>query len=160
MTNRVVKIGDIVTIIGRESMYYEEQGEVVEINDVDGDEDGSIGVRFDKKQMKHFVDHPDECVVRHLDEELRVDDRWSAKTLADRIYGERWHTVRVRTYPFNPSLPCMYKDCACMATGRTIANTWGSIYEVDLCDDHQKELHGMMFDMFPMKENYPFPKVA
>ncbi len=157
-SQRVVKIGDIVTVVSEESMYHGEQGEVVEINDGDDDGDGPIGVKFDPWQILYHVSQPEECIVQHRDDQLRVDSGWSCKTLAPRLYPHYYHTTISFQYPFDPALPCMHEGCREPLARRCVFNIVGSVCEVDLCCAHATEIHGKCGMSFPWKKNYPFPK--
>lgn len=155
--NRVVKIGDIVTIVSDRSLYNGEQGEVVEINDEDGDEDGPVGIKFDPQQIKFNAFKHAECIVRHEDDELRVDNGWACTTLATRLYPGYYHTTYTFKHPFDPSLPCMCEGCSENASRRCVINEWGNVSEIDLCEPHAAEAHGKLFEQYHWKRDYPFP---
>ena len=151
--NKKVEVGDIVTIISDESCYKDKQGQVVEIVE-DGDADGSVGVKFRRDQMMHYVATGETCIVRHKEEELRIDKGWSLVSRATMLYGRMYHhTVELR-FDFDVRNPCMHEGCNENAEKRCVVNVWGTVIERDLCKEHGK-IDGLCMEIEPpIKRDY------
>lgn len=145
--------GAIVTVVGGETSYEDEQGRVVEVCN-DGDEDGPIGVLFRREQIMHYVHAPSQQVVRFLPSDLRVDDEWCVKELAIRIYGNMFHSLTDLTIPFDARNVCMHDGCDEVVIGRAMMNSWGTIIRRDLCLKHYSRYHGWCVEMFTSKKDW------
>jgi hypothetical protein len=146
-------VGDIVTVTA-ENLYFEEQGQVVEIKN-DGDSDGPIGVKFGR-WCQTVPSHKSDITVRFEEVELRKDPDWSLQVKVFRCYGnDLWHSLYSIPEPFDPQKQCKAKGCQDLNVRRCLINIWGSVYEIDLCENCAKAYHGMMGESFPDKAAVP-----
>ena len=150
----MIKKDDVVTILNEELLFHECQGQVVEIVD-DGDPDGNIGVKIGPKDeyLLGYCWNEDQKTVRFTEDELRVDQDWCIENKIIALYGrDRWHHAYSLGEPLNTEKECMHEDCPDKCKQRIMVNIWGSVYEIDVCDNHAKKWHGMCADSFPFKK--------
>jgi hypothetical protein len=146
-------INDVVTVISEDTMYFEQQGEVVEVVN-DNDPDGPIGVRFGI-WCSHLFDafhEANQTTVRLLEAELRKDPDWTLEIKTIRLFGkEMWHSLFSRGIPLDRNTKCQTENCIHFCDERCLINIWGSVYEIDLCSECAKQYHGMMGESWPSK---------
>lgn len=71
---------------------------------------------------------------------------------ANRKFGpNKWHTVNYYSEPFQPGTPCQHDGCDVLAAARIMVNIWGSVCEVDVCEEH-RSFDGKLLDEFPWKK--------
>ena len=123
-----IEIGNIVTVVSKDSYLHGKQGEVVEIED-DGGEDGPVGVFFHKSSILYYCFSREERTIRFEVNELRVDDNWSVENRARMVYGSyMYHHLSELMFPFSPENDCMCEDCTDKSSKRIIVNIWGNSY--------------------------------
>ncbi len=152
-------VGNIVTVIFEDCMYFEQQGEVVEIVE-DGDSDGPVGVKFGKwcKHLFNSFHDGNFTTVRFEEVELRKDADWGIEVKAVRCYGARmWHSLCSLRRPFDPKGKCQTENCTHFCDQRCLINIWGTVSEIDLCMECAKQYHGKCGEMWPAK---PLTRVA
>jgi hypothetical protein len=144
-------VGNIVRIVGDDLWLNGKQGEIVEI---DHRKEIPYSVKFGKS-CRHLFDYPrpENLIVDFTATELQKEDRWDLKILADDLYGTMWHSAASLSKPFDPSTECMHEDhtaSAPKATARILVNCWGTVYELDVCEEH-KFLHGLCGETLPIR---------
>jgi hypothetical protein len=188
MTSSIVDVAgspllleSIVTVVGEETSFTNYQGLVLDVRSGHEPEDGSIAVFFNKEvepeKFSNWIDVREwrgkdptpkdykNCprVVCFLPNELRVEQRWSSKTLMGRTFGSglhaRWHSF---SHPKRPLVPnvhlCHLQDCpsGLHATQSAFINVWGTVIEVYVCEPCHKRTHGMCADAVELKHPLPW----
>lgn len=129
-------IGSIVTVMWEESMQLGNQGEVVEIRD--SNDSYNIGVKF-KDEYE---------VIFFRENQLRKNADWTRENKAERLF-EGFHSLFALKHRFDPNAICTHKGCRKKNSQRGMFNYVGSVYEVDLCDEHFKKWHGHCVESAP-----------
>ena len=84
---------------------------------------------------------------------LRKDKGWNqcdfVEYEAKKLFGKMWHSIRYKPEPFVVGTPCNIRNCPEDAVGRSLINFLGTVYTLDLCKTHKKEMHGMNTESFP-----------
>jgi hypothetical protein len=148
-----ITIGQLVKVVSKETLYFEKFGEVVEISN-GSKEDGSIGIRFDIDDLFYAVSSEENCVVRFKPQELSVVTDTPVQYLAKKLFRNLYHSTRELSFSFSPKNFCMYEGCQNKATKRAVTNIWGTVIEVDVCDEHHTMCHGKCGEIFPISKNY------
>jgi hypothetical protein len=148
-----IVIDSLVRVTSKETSYLGKCGKVAEIID-DGDEDGPIGVRFDREDIATYVSTDEECVVRFEPSELEIITDFPVEHIANTLFRHSHHTVEEFTFVFSPKNDCMFEDCPQKATRRAVTNIWGRVIERDVCDEHYDMCHGKCGELFQMSDEY------
>jgi hypothetical protein len=145
-----LEIGNIVTILSRESLFFNKQGEIVEIVH-DDDTDGPIGVKFGKECEHLFGAFTEEaCIpIRFLETQLRVDTEWNLETRIIRAFGRMFHSYCASKKTFSLQDECATVHCNHFVDQRCLINIWGTVYELDLCKVCAEEYDGKCGEAFP-----------
>lgn len=155
-----LEIGNIVTVTLPGCRFNAHQGLVVEIKN-DGNEDGSIGVKFghSSRYLFNYPDSPEETTIWFTVTELRVEQTWNAEIRAKNLYGRNgmYHSLHAMREVFNSQVHyCMHndhRDKQKVPPTRTILiNHWGTVYEFPACKEHEKE-DGRCVDVVPFSFN-------
>ncbi|MFA7252571.1 MAG: hypothetical protein WC027_01820 [Candidatus Paceibacterota bacterium] len=91
-------------------------------------------------------------------EELIVQDNWSIKTLAERIFRNRYHILfgwPKGVSSTSSAYRCFRQGCPSIATRATLWNVWGSVYPMHVCDECFSNTYGWCGDGLPETKN-PF----
>jgi hypothetical protein len=141
------KKSDIVTVIKEDSLVRGEQGKVVEVAE-------KISVFFDKEvTYLGFTFSKDERTFDFNPEDLRKDEDWKLETKATRLFGSNmFHSLFSPKAPFDTKNECQIEGCPNLVFKRGIYNYWGSVYEVDMCEEHYKEKHGKCGEDLSLKQ--------
>ncbi len=95
-----------------------------------------------------------ECprIVYFRPKELTVQEAWSVRTLADRFFKRRWHTmfglpkgVTIRSADYE----CFLVKCPRQAKKLAVFNVWGSIFPIHVCEECFSEVNGFCGDALP-----------
>jgi hypothetical protein len=144
-------IGNIVTVLLEDCIYFELQGEVMEIVD-DGNSEGPIGVKFSEWCDPLGALERDRPIIRFLEAELRRDDDWGFELKVYQCYGRNmWHSTARLGHVFDPKKKCGTENCTHFCDRRCLINLWGTVYEIDFCNECAKEYHGKCGEFFPSK---------
>lgn len=151
-----LEVGDIATVILRDSRFYGKQGRV-DVADGGHQPDGPIGLFFPKYYSGLF-DHFDKLgLIYFKRNELRKNGRGDPqdvdlRQLCDILFGKSmWSMVLQLDSP----LMIGFTKCAgCDKTvvARIMVNNHGTVSEIDVCADHSK-YHGRNCDGFPLKKS-------
>ena len=150
----MLKPGNIVTDREHDSMLRGKQGVVVRVQlRLWGDPE--ITVRFDRKLYPYHLrddECPDGIFEVYRPRSLRIDSDWEPEVYADRLFRNRWHSIRVMEAPLNADSLCLVEGC-CNRQQQTIwFNIWGSVCNAHVCAEHAKEYQGMCGDSFPWRK--------
>lgn len=154
VTNTVLVVGNIVTVVHPDWIFTDKQGVVVEIVENDGNKDGPIGVQFPTWYGRLF-DYPDNptTVIRFEAEDLQLNESFRKIPLDDflkRLFGKMgvWSSWEP-TLPLMPGdSDCMYEGCAKKAYFEAWVNVWGAARKFYFCGEHAC-YHGRCSDDFP-----------
>jgi hypothetical protein len=132
------KKGDIVTVTKIDSLVRDEQGEVVAVGN-------KISVFFGEEvTILGYTSSRDERIFNFSPEDLKKEKDWKLETKATKLFGRNmFHHLFARKSPFNPKDECQIEGCPDLVFKRGLYNFWGSVYEVDLCEEHYKTKHGV-----------------
>ncbi len=149
-----IQEGDIVTVILQDSDYSGRQGRVIGVSD-DKDEP-PITVDFSRTDDRSFLTfEPKRYHVRFQESDLQKNEVWRPEVRVYQLFGRpgrMWHTLRVLKDLFGPESVCHHRDCGEKVASRCMVNIHGIVYEVDLCESHQKQFHGKNIDSFPWRK--------
>lgn len=156
------KVGDIVEIAGQNLGFYSQQGQVVAVT---ADEKGSETIHvWHGRECDHLLDHQarqnllretetepptaerylgDFRTQGYIEGDLRLTDGWKLKILADRLFWNSYHMLRV----YESSDVCVVCDRNMPAQKhRTFFNCWGTVMVLSTCDSCHRLNHGKMGD--------------
>ena len=91
-------------------------------------------------------------LTRFSGKNLDVVNDFPVEIKAERLFGNTYMRLFVLDKPLDKSSECKHKDCTQKVGKRAMVNIWGSVYEVDVCDDHFVEYNGHLIDDFPWKK--------
>ena len=144
-------VGNIVRVVAEDFVLHGKQGEIV---DVDHAKELPYSVKFGQS-CKHLFDYPRprKLIGEFAATELQKEDRWDLEILAKDLYGTMFHSLAALKNPFDPANDCIHEDHMSSppkATVRIIVNCWGTVYEMDVCEEH-KNLHGLCGEILPIR---------
>lgn|SRR5574343_169900 len=91
-------------------------------------------------------------IVLFRPDELIVQTRWSIRTLSDRFFRDRYHSICGfgENFSDDPSqYRCFIHECPNPATETAVYNVWGSVCPLYVCDGCMKVVNGIMADDLP-----------
>ncbi len=159
---RLLRPGDIVTDIDRESMFQDEQGEVVKVQLRLWGRPPEVLVRFDGElDLWDFNDTKPEWVYDiYPPKDLRLDpswkdpDRFIVKELK-RIYGRHAHSYSLKPQPLNPDKLCDVEGCEHKQTKAGWFNCYGSVSQIYVCSTHATHYRKWSCgDIFPWRSRH------
>jgi len=146
------QISDIVTVVKEDSFLRNEQGEVIGTEDKDTETE--IIVFFGEEvSIIDYVTTDGKKIFYFGPDELRKEIDWNPEVKANRTFGHSmWHTVRYDKSPLGPDDECDIKGCPDRPSKRGMINIWGTVYELNLCDEHHEHYNGKCMDDIPTYE--------
>jgi hypothetical protein len=146
-----LKKGDNVFIVVSEnSIFHGKYGIVDEVKE------NKAAVYFEKK-FSHLIgsdyNRGKTTEEFNLTELKKFDLDEETEIKANRMFPSLFHFIYASKYKFSPENDCMYENCNKKAQKRILYNTWGSVCEYDVCEDH-KDNDGRCGDGFNGKKNY------
>ncbi|MFA5934302.1 MAG: hypothetical protein WC827_00220 [Candidatus Paceibacterota bacterium] len=97
-------------------------------------------------------------VVFFQPNELIVQESWNIKTLAERVFKDKYHTLY--SLPKGVTLVstdylCFQNECLAIATRVSLWNVWGSVYPMHVCENCFSKTNGWCGDSLPeMKRKF------
>ncbi len=152
----MLKAGDVVTDVWRESATRGKQGLVADVQLRFWDEP-EILVAFDVEDFPYHLDHFEQmnekiffiCSADHL----RRDEDWAPEVYARRKFGSLFHSVRTLKAKLDPDKLCMVEGCPHNQTQVSWINIWGSVLNVYVCTEHAQHYETWScMDSFPMRK--------
>lgn len=148
----MLEVGTIVTIALKGYFLKGEQGKITKIS---GAEKTRFHVKFPNHSPCAFS--RSRCYGQRgvfKKSSLQENTDWSSLNKARKIFGTRgWHATCFLKTPLKTNELCMHKECTKKRVRRIIWNCWGTITDVDVCEDHAVEFNGVCADDFPYRKN-------
>ena len=144
-----IVVGSIVTVLYRNCQLCGKQGQVFAIDE--NKKSDPVVVLFNKRDILGMYDSE---MVSFDFVDLRKELTWSIDNRINLYWSHSWHQSFALKYLFSKDNDCMYKACPNHVCQRIVYNYWGSIYEMDVCDEHAS-CNGYMIETEPpYKECY------
>lgn len=153
----MLKPGDIVTDLARDSVFKGKQGLVINVQ-LYFWEPPEITVCFDRDFYPYFLETGDEtktvtCICE--EEDLRLDADWEPEAYAERFFKGCYHSVSTHKRKLDLNTLCMVDGCPHTQTTERWINIWGSVFNVYLCPDHAGH-----YKKYSCMDSFPFRQVS
>jgi len=150
----MIAAGDVVEITN-ESAFNGMQGEVVTV-DSKKEPGYPIEVKMHEKYRYMFGlplgrDH-DYMHLSFTEKELEKRNDWDIELRCYRLFKNMYHRIYIFNSPFNPHNICCIQGCQENNSQRILVNIWGSVGELDVCEQHASQYHGKCVESVPVKK--------
>ena len=149
----MLKPGDVVTDLDRNSMFWEKQGQVEHVQ-LCFWTPPEVTVRFDRELYPYslgFDEHVDGVRFVYRERDLRHDIDWEPKVYAERYFKGDWNTVFTTPVPLDPAKPCMAEGCPHTQVKTLWINECGNVANVHVCAEHAK-----LYTKYPRMDSFPW----
>ena len=147
MSNRSFKAGDVVRIDPNEKCFERDYslrgkcGEVVAVDSARGEYSVQVdmGRNFRAKSWPDY-ERLEQGVGWFMPGELELQEGWTSITRAEFLFVHSVNVVYSLSKPWHPENRCMHEDHtdedAPLAVRRAMVNVWGTVQEIDVCEEH------------------------